>query len=72
MLVCVDVFSKHCAAMPMGDKRPETVVVALRRCFAELGKPITIYTDEGGKFENRTMDESLASLQVAVVTTRSA
>ena len=71
MLVCVDVFSKHCAAAPMDDQRPETVVAALRRCFAELGIPVRIYTDEGGEFENRTMDEFLASVQVTLVTTRS-
>ena len=71
MLVCVDVFSKLCAAVPMDDKRPETVVAALRRCFAELGIPVRIYTDEGGEFENRTMDKFLASLQVTLVTTRS-
>ena len=64
MLVCVDVFSKLCAAVPMDDKRPETVVAALHQCFAELGIPGRIYTDEGGEFENRIMDAFLASLQV--------
>ena len=55
----------------MNDKRPETVAGALRRCFAELGIPVRIYTDEGGEFENKTIDEFLASLQVTLVTTRS-
>ena len=51
MLACVDVFSKHCAAVHMGDERPATVVAALRQCFAELGIPVRIYTDVGGEFE---------------------
>ena len=63
MLVCVDVFSKVCAAVPMDDRRPETVVAALQQCFAELGIPVRIYTDKGGEFGNKTMDEFLASLQ---------
>ena len=71
MLVRVDVFSKQCAAAPMDGKRPETVVAALRQCFAELGIPVRIYTDKGGEFENRIMDAFLASLQVTLVTTRS-
>ena len=71
MLACVDVFSKLCATVPMDDKRPETAVAALRQCFAELGIPVRIYTNEGGEFENRTMDAFLASLQVTLVTTRS-
>ena len=71
MLVCVDVFSKLCAAVPMDDKRPETVVASLHQCFEELGIPVRIYTDEGGEFENRVMDEFLASMGVMLVTTRS-
>ena len=71
MLVCVDLFSELCAAVPMDDKRPETVVPALRQCFAEPGIPVRIYTDEGGEFENRIMDAFLASLGVMLVTTRS-
>ena len=50
-LVCVDVFSKLCAAVPMDDKRPETTVAALCQCFAELGIPVRVYTDEGGESE---------------------
>ena len=69
-LVCVDVFSKKCAAAPMVDKRPQTTAAALRQCFSELGVPVRIYTDEGSEFQNSTVEPMLASLNVALVTTR--
>ena len=47
VLACSDVFSKCCAAVPMDDKRPATPMAALGQCFAELGMPVRIYTDEG-------------------------
>ena len=37
-LVCVEVFSKKCAAAPMVDKRPQTTADALKQCFSELGE----------------------------------
>jgi hypothetical protein len=69
-LVCVDVFNKKCAAVPMVDKRPQTTAAALRQCFSELGVPVRIYTDEGSEFQNSTVEPMLASLNVALVTTR--
>jgi transposase InsO family protein len=70
-LVCVDVFSKKCAAVPMVDKRPQTTADALKQCFSELGVPVRIYTDEGSEFQNGTVESFLTSLNVALVTTRS-
>ena len=69
-LVCVDVFSKKCAAVPMADKRPQTTATALRQCFSELGIPVRVYTDEGSEFQNSTVEPMLAQLNVALVTTR--
>ena len=52
------------------DKRPQTTAAALRQCFSELGVPVRIYTDEGSEFQNSTVEPMLASLNVALVTTR--
>ena len=69
-LVCVDVFSKKCAAVAMSDKRSQTTADALRQCFSELGVPVRVYTDEGSEFQNSTVESLLTSLNVALVTTR--
>ena len=54
----------------MVDKRPQTTAAALRQCFSELGVPVRVYTDEGSEFQNSTVEPMLASLNVALLTTR--
>ena len=51
--VCVDVFSKKAHMVPMRSKDKDTSVKAMKECITKIGKPETIYSDQGSEFNNK-------------------
>ena len=49
--VCIDVFSKLLAAVPLKGKSSQETSEALDTVLEDLSHPITILTDEGGEFQ---------------------
>ena len=49
--VCIDVFTKMLAVVPLESKRPEDCVRALDIVLKKMGVPLQAYTDEGGEFK---------------------
>ena len=50
--VCVDTFSKKADMIPMKKKDTATSVTAMKEIFKNMGKPKTIYCDQGSEFTN--------------------
>ena len=48
--VCIDIFTKKGACIPINRKLAPVTADALKRVFGELGYPTSIMCDEGGEF----------------------
>jgi hypothetical protein len=50
-LLCIDVFSKYIAVVPLKSKKPDDVLKGLKDIFSLMtSKPDKIFTDEEGSF----------------------
>ena len=60
-LLAVDTFSKYCWAEPITDKTPDSIVAALRKCFAKMGDapPKILYHDAEGAFVSKKVQDFL-------------
>ena len=54
-LVCVDVFSRMGAAIPLRSKSAEAMVPALDEVMRQMGTPVRFVTDNGLEFDNATV-----------------
>ena len=70
-LVCVDVFSRMGAAIPLRSKSAEAMVPALDEVMRQMGTPVRIVTDNGAEFDNVTVVSHLKRLGVELVTIQS-
>jgi transposase InsO family protein len=70
-LVCVDVFSRMGAAIPLRRKSAEAMVPALDEVMRQMGTPVRIVTDNGAEFDNITVVSHLKRLGVELVTIQS-
>jgi hypothetical protein len=50
-LVCVDIFSKKGACIPIRAKTPEITAKAMKQVFEDLGYPASIMCDDGSEFK---------------------
>ena len=50
LLVCIDLYTLFIWAMPITNKRPETIRKELSSIFEKYGKPSELQTDSGGEF----------------------
>lgn len=56
-LTVVDIFTKECLAIEVGQSlKGEHVVAALKRIASERGAPKTIFCDNGSEFASRALD----------------
>ena len=55
--VCIDIFTKKAACIPINRKLAPVTADALKRVFGELGYPTSIMCDEGGEFRGEFAQE---------------
>ena len=70
ILVAIDVFSKKLWAQPLPDKKPASVVKAMKVMFAEGSKPVKIRSDKGGEFVNTIFKRFLHGVGVLFSATK--
>lgn len=56
ILICTDVFTRKSFAYPLKSKSPDDVVVGVKTCFAEMGKPEYITTDDGSEWKGEVRE----------------
>lgn len=61
ILIAIDVLSRYAWFRPLKNKKPQTVVEALKDIFAEGRKPLRIRTDRGTEFLGGKMQDFLKS-----------
>ena len=69
--LCVDVFSRMGAAIPIRSKSAEAMVPALDEIMRQMGTPVRFVTDNGAEFDNATVVSHLKRLGVELVTIQS-
>uniref|UniRef100_A0A8R1ELC7 RNA-directed DNA polymerase n=1 Tax=Caenorhabditis japonica TaxID=281687 RepID=A0A8R1ELC7_CAEJA len=72
ILSIIDLFTKYAIAVPIPDKKAETVVKAFieRWALGEGRIPDTLWTDEGKEFENSHFQQLCKMLQIKKVSTK--
>ena len=65
--VCVDTFSKIADMVPMRKKDTPTSVQAMIEIFKKMGKPKTIYADQGSEFTNNLFQKLLQDSGVEII-----
>jgi hypothetical protein len=63
ILCMIDCFSRFAWAVPLKDKRGESVAAALKGIFADV-KPNKLQTDQGTEFYNRDVEQVLNDYQI--------
>ena len=51
-LICVDIFTKKLAVVPVPNKLPKTTSDAFQKVVDTMDIPASIMTDEGGEWKN--------------------
>lgn len=67
--VCIDIFSKKGACLPIKQKTSDFTAEAMNQCFQDLGYPVCVMSDEGGEFAG-SFDELLKNEEVEHVRSR--
>lgn len=68
LLTCIDIFSKYAWAIPLKDKKAESIVSAFQKIFLER-IPQSLQTDEGKEFTNQLFQNFLKKNNVHFFTT---
>lgn len=68
LLTCIDVLSKYAWAIPLSDKKAETVVSGFEKIFSER-VPCKLQTDAGGEFKNHILKKYLNKKNIGYFTT---
>ncbi|KAF4513977.1 UNVERIFIED_CONTAM: hypothetical protein B566_EDAN018374 [Ephemera danica] len=69
LLTCIDIFSKFAYIRPLTDKKPRSVISALRDIF-ETAKPEKLNTDKGSEFTAKSVQNFLHENDVNFYTTQ--
>jgi hypothetical protein len=65
ILNCIDVYSKYAWAVPLKDKKGETILQAFKNIIKKSGRsPKRIWVDHGGEFYNKLIDKWLAEQNI--------
>lgn len=56
-LTCIDVFTKFAWLVIMKNKDSKTTLEALKKIIAKMGKPESIYSDDGSEFKNKLIQK---------------
>jgi transposase InsO family protein len=56
-LTCIDVFTKFAWLVIMKNKDAQTTLTALKQIIAKMGKPESIYSDDGSEFKNKIVKD---------------
>jgi len=59
LLVAIDIFSRFLWVEPISNKKPSSIIDALKRIFSKGRIPKVIRHDVGGEFVNKTVDAFL-------------
>lgn len=68
ILTVIDVFSKYAWAIPLKDKRGNTILEALKRIFMKR-KPLKLWVDQGGEFYNKNVLKYLDDMKIHIYST---
>ena len=52
-LTCIDIFTKFVHIVIMKNKEAGTTLEALKECISKMGRPESIYADDGSEFKNK-------------------
>ena len=70
MMVVYDYFTKYIVAVPLPNKRTETVTEAFIKHFVLIyGVPCSLCSDQGSEFESRLLQETCRQLHIEKVRT---
>ena len=59
-MVCIDIFSKYMAVVPLMSKQPADILAGLMECIKKMdGKPKLIYIDDEGAYNNQSVIDFL-------------
>jgi transposase InsO family protein len=56
-LTCIDVFTKFAWLVIMKNKDAQTTLTALKQIISKMGKPESIYSDDGSEFKNKVVKD---------------
>ena len=71
ILTIIDCFSRTAFAIPLKNKRGETVKEGLKRAFKIMGAPVKLQTDKGKEFYNQHVKSLLSDKKVRHFSTES-
>jgi hypothetical protein len=70
-VACIDVFSKFAAVVALADKKPETLLEAIKRVFQKMGaKPLVLMSDSEGSLQSKLADAYLKREKVKYIINR--
>ena len=69
LLTCIDVMSKFAWVVPLKDKKGSTITNAFERIFKNRRIPMTLHTDRGTEFYNKTLQTFLKKNGVKLYST---
>lgn len=70
-VACIDVFTKFATVVAIDDKKPETLLEAIKRVFEKMdGKPKILMSDEEGSLQSKLVDEYLKREKVKYIINR--
>lgn len=67
ILNIIDIYSKYLMSVPLKGKSAELVKNGFKHIFDIFGEPLTLQTDNGKEFKNKTLDNYLEGLNVSRV-----
>ena len=70
-VACIDVFSKFATVVALADKKPETLLEAVKRVFEKMGgKPVILMSDEEGSLQSKYVDTYLKKEKIKYIINR--
>ena len=70
-VACIDVFSKFATVVALADKKPETLLEAVKRVFQKMGgKPVILMSDEEGSLQSKYVDNYLKKEKIKYIINR--
>ena len=70
-VACIDVFTKFATVVAIKDKKPDTLLEAIKRVFQKMdGKPHILMSDEEGSLQSKLVDAYLKKEKVKYIINR--
>ncbi len=68
LLTCIDILSKYAYVVPLKTKSGDALIAAFKKITKDGQKPITLQTDKGTEFTNRSLQKWLKSQDIRFFT----